>query len=1166
MSKRIEYPLTASTRSANERGVAARRPLLGILCLIGLAAFLLALPGRVQRVTASSFDPVADAPRTAESAAEMNRAKMKRGRAAASRKGSASASPRQGQRRGRHQQVGAGRSKQTLRPARARRPGEELEPFDSPGEAQEFYFLKRAPIASDAVATGVKGEILKRGPMPVERYAKAIEQVADMPQYSTALSRSFPSENEAGTAATVLTTWTPIGPGNVGGRTRVLLIDPSNASIMYAAGVAGGVWKSTNGGTSWAALNDLMANLAVASLAMDPNNSSVIYAGTGEGYFNGDQVRGNGIFKTTNGGASWAQLANTGNSNFFYVNEIVVSKGNSQRVYAGTRTGVWRSTDGGTNWTQVHNPGGQGGCLDMVIRTDNLAQDVVLASFGTFVQATVYRNLDAGGAGVWTPVLSDTGMGRTSLAIAPSNQQTMYALAASFSAGTFQDGLHGVFRSTDGGATWAARLRNTSSSKLNTVLLTNPVIAYLTECGFGTSTFNNQGWYDNVIAVDPLDPNRVWVAGIDTFRSDDGGANFGIASHWWATPTLPRYAHADNHAIVFDPGFNGTTNKVMYLGNDGGLFKTTDARAAVGGAGADNGVNSVCNQITSVPWSNLNNGYAVTQFYDGVMYPNGQTYFGGTQDNGTVRGTNAGGSTWNTILGGDGGYVAVDPTTAGNPATTVLFAENTGKSIQKSTNGGTSFTSATAGLTESGGNFLFIAPFIMDSGNAQRLWTGGFNMWRTTNSAGSWTQASNSTCGNGSVSAIAVAPTDGNRVLSGMNDGCINRTNIGLTATASTVWASVTPRVGFVSWLAFDPTNSNIAYATYSSFNATGTDRHVYKSTDAGATWVGIDGTGASGIPDIPVHTIVVDPVNTNTLYIGTDLGVFTTTDGGANWMKEITGFANVVTESLKLNSVSGVKTLFAFTHGRGAWRVQTSAATPGTDTIGLFRPSGNLFFLRNSNTAGFPDLIVPFGAPGDMPLVGDWDGDGVTTIGLYRPSTSTFYLRNSNTAGFPDITASLGDGPNGDLPIVGDWNGDGVTTIGVYRPSTSTFYLRNSNTSGFPDLIVPFGAPGDLPVVGDWDGDGTTTVGLYRPSGNLFFLRNSNTTGFPDLIVPFGAPGDLPVVGDWNGDGTTTVGLYRPSGNIFFLRNSNTAGFPDLSIPFGAPGDKPLAGNWDGL
>lgn len=243
------------------------------------------------------------------------------------------------------------------------------------------------------------------------------------------------------------------------------------------------------------------------------------------------------------------------------------------------------------------------------------------------------------------------------------------------------------------------------------------------------------------------------------------------------------------------------------------------------------------------------------------------------------------------------------------------------------------------------------------------------------------------------------------------------------------------------------------------------------------------------------------------------------------------------------------------------------TASSGGADTIGLFRPTGNLFFLRNSNTPGFPDITVAFGAPGDLPVVGDWDGNGTMTIGLYRESSSTFFLRNSNTAGFPDITVSFGDGPGSlDVPIVGDWNGDGVWTIGVYRRSTSTFYLRNTNTPGFPDLSIPYGAALDLPVVGDWDGNGTTTIGIYRPTDSIFYLRNSNTTGFPDLSVLYGAFGDQPIVGDWDGNGTVTIGLYRPSESIFFLRNSNTTGFPDLSVPYGATLDKPLAGNWDGM
>ena len=192
--------------------------------------------------------------------------------------------------------------------------------------------------------------------------------------------------------------------------------------------------------------------------------------------------------------------------------------------------------------------------------------------------------MKAHAAGTWKAVLRDPGMGRTTLAIAPSNQDTIYALAASIVQGDYLDGLHGVFRSTDGGATWKARVRNTSSRKLDTLLLSNPIIAYLQECFDSEGAFFNQGWYDNVIAVDPKDPNRVWAGGVDLFRSDDGGKTWGVASYWWAQfddgTFAPSYSHADQHAIVFHPHYNGTTNKTMFVGNDGGIFKTLNARAA----------------------------------------------------------------------------------------------------------------------------------------------------------------------------------------------------------------------------------------------------------------------------------------------------------------------------------------------------------------------------------------------------------------------------------------------------------------------------------------------------------------------------------------------------------------------------------------------------------
>jgi hypothetical protein len=223
---------------------------------------------------------------------------------------------------------------------------------------------------------------------------------------------------------------------------------------------------------------------------------------------------------------------------------------------------------------------------------------------------------------------------------------------------------------------------------------------------------------------------------------------------------------------------------------------------------------------------------------------------------------------------------------------------------------------------------------------------------------------------------------------------------------------------------------------------------------------------------------------------------------------------------------------------------------------IGVRR--GSTSYFRNTNTAGPAEVVIPFGDPGDVGLMGDWDGNGRHTPGLYRPSTRTFYLANAPFTGVPDLTIPYGD--PGDLPLVGDWDGNGTWTIGVYRPSDHTFYLRNSNTPGPAGLVIPYGDNLDLPIVGDWDGDGTWTIGIYRPSTNTFFLRNSNTPGFGDLKIPYGTAGDTPVVGDWNADDLkSTIGIYRPSEGTFYLRNSNDEGAQDLLIAFGDVGDTPV-------
>ncbi len=233
-------------------------------------------------------------------------------------------------------------------------------------------------------------------------------------------------------------------------------------------------------------------------------------------------------------------------------------------------------------------------------------------------------------------------------------------------------------------------------------------------------------------------------------------------------------------------------------------------------------------------------------------------------------------------------------------------------------------------------------------------------------------------------------------------------------------------------------------------------------------------------------------------------------------------------------------------------------------DTIGTFRSSTNQFLLRNSNDAGPADITKIFGGPGDLPIAGDWNGDGSADFGFFRPSTRQFFLKTNLLILSQTVVITFGQ--LGDLPIAGDWDGDGIDTIGVFRPSTGEVFLSNgpnANSTPISDVIFIFGQGGDLPVAGDFDGDGRDTVGMFRSSTGQFLLDNGND-GTPDVTFAFGAIGDFPVAGDWLGDGTDGVGVYRTSIGLFLLNNNNVSNAVDIAVQFGQDGDLPIAGNWN--
>ena len=748
--------------------------------------------------------------------------------------------------------------------------------------------------------------------------------------------------------------WTSIGPqpttnpsyGNVSGRVTALVVDPGNSSIVYLGAADGGVWKTTDGGQHWIALSDAQPSLSIGSLALDPNNSSIVYAGTGEGNFNSDAYFGAGILKSTDGGATWNQLAGpflgptnsippSGGAN---IGAIAVQPGNGNVLLAafdlfnsstlyGFGGNIARSTDGGVNWTGVLTGGSQfalgADATDVLFDPTN--GNIAYAAFGQgFVTgapgAGIYRSIDGGqtwksipgtGANSLPPAAN---MGRISMAIAPSAHTTLFASVADPSTGH----LLGLFRSTDSGTNWTQ-------------------LSVPDYCGS-----SGQCFYDNKVVVNPTKANVVYAGGEEftvLYQSLDGGTTWNLVQ----TGANLAELHPDLHALAFD-----SSGAVLYVGNDGGVWSSNNPNAPA----------------SQVNWIDLNATLDTIQFYPnlGVGPSNPNSLWGGTQDNGVEQ--YSGTLTWNDpSYCGDGAAAAIDFSNANN----VYVACNaliTPINIGKSTNGGASFTKSVTGIGND--RVAFIPPMIMDPVNSQRLYFGTSKLYQTNNGAGLWTPISPDFSAMGTVSAIAVAPSNNNFVYVGTDDTVLqfsSNANNGATATWTTITGNL-PTQRVITGIAVDKSNPATVFVTVSGFG-TG---HVFTSTNAAsASWADI----SSNLPDIPVNAIVEDPTSANTLYIGTDVGVFFTNNGGGSWSPLGSGLPNVAVTDLKLQTATGF--LFAGTHGRGVWKLPVISGftlgtlSPGSVNVaadGTSTPAITFQVTANGSLAGPVDLTCPSGLP----------------------------------------------------------------------------------------------------------------------------------------------------------------------------------------------------------
>jgi glucose/arabinose dehydrogenase len=278
-----------------------------------------------------------------------------------------------------------------------------------------------------------------------------------------------------------------------------------------------------------------------------------------------------------------------------------------------------------------------------------------------------------------------------------------------------------------------------------------------------------------------------------------------------------------------------------------------------------------------------------------------------------------------------------------------------------------------------------------------------------------------------------------------------------------------------------------------------------------------------------------------------------------------VTTFASGISNLVDLK-VDPQGNLYYLAQGGGQVVQVHFTAAEKAAAIGAFDRGSGTWFLRRTAAGGAPDAgQFAYGAPGWLPVVGDWNGDGVDTVGVFDPASATWFLRDENSAGAPDAGV-FAYGVAGWLPVAGDWAGTGHVGIGVFDPATATWYLRSSPTAGAPDVgVFRYGAAGWLPVVGDWSGTGHLGIGVFDPTTATWYLRNEVGPGAPDAgVFRYGVAGWLPVVGDWTGSGRTGIGAVDPTAFTWYLRSEANAGAPDAGLfAYGGTGWIPVGGTF---
>ncbi|MBX2934320.1 MAG: proprotein convertase P-domain-containing protein [Ferruginibacter sp.] len=853
------------------------------------------------------------------------------------------------------------------------------------------------------------------------------------------------------------------------GRIRASMIDSLDPThnTVWVGGVDGGLWKTTNinnNPANWTLVNDYLENLAIAAICQDPRPGfqNIMYFCTGESFSNADAVRGVGVFKSIDAGATWTLLTSTTS----YRDGTRILCDYLGNVYLGTRnTGLLRSTDGGTTWTTITPSGIGSNVCDLEISSTSGPGRLHVVT-GIFSQSG-YRFTDnpetATSASGWTAATT---------AFTTFNQRTELGISGNVLYACPDNASHQVptiWKSTDGGANWAATPTQPSSTWAS-----------------------GQGWYSLSCAINPANSNEVIVGGLDLWKSTNSGSTWTHLTSW-ATSTTGFYVHADQHNIQWWDG--GT--KLMF-NCDGGVHFSTNG-------GTTN--------------NDRNKGLRIKQFYSVAIHPTKPNYFiGGTQDNGMHRLDHPGLDSSAEVVGGDGCYSAIDQSNGD-----YQFGSYVYNVYRRSTNGGLNWTTP-VNIQSTG---RFVNPWDYDNTNFKIYACnngGTFLRWNNPRTGSSTEVVSVSSFSGQNVSAVYVSPYTANRVYFGTGNGRIvqvDNADVGTSIAGTLINGGSGMPAGYVNCIVAGSDDQHLI-ACFTNYGV----QNVWVTTNGGTTWTAIDGN----LPDMPVRWALFHPDTDTKAYIATETGVWETDliNGASTVWNANSTFPTVRTDMIKYRS--GDRTIAAGTHGRGIWTaiIPTTTANPEV-TINQAAAQPDPTSASPINFTVVFDQVVTGFATGDVTL----SGTAGATTAVVTGSGTTYNVAVSGMTSSGTVIATIAAGvctnAGGD-PNNASTSTDNTVTYNL-PPNPPNVTINQAAAQPDPTSATPinYTVVFDQVVTGFATGDVTlsgtagATTATVTGSGTTYNVAVSGMTSSGTVIASIAAGVCTNAGGDPNNASTST-------------------------------------------